>query len=51
MEVKCFECSKTSILELEIKWFLSGHKNIKIITTNQSLNERNVVYTIIYEEI
>jgi hypothetical protein len=51
MKVKCFECDKSSVLELEIYYFFRDNKNIKIISTNQSLNQWTIVFTIIYEEI
>lgn len=49
MKVKIFCESSAVKVEVQIGVFLEQNK-IEIITTNQSINDRLVVFTIIYKE-
>ena len=50
MIIKCFEYSRSSELELKVQSFFNQNKDkINILSTNQSLNNHNIVFTIIYE--
>ena len=49
MKVKTFCESSAQKIEEKIKFFLEEN-NIEIITTNQSINDRLVLFTIIYKE-
>lgn len=49
MKVKTFCESSAEKIEEKIKYFLQDDK-IEIITTNQSINDRLVMFTIIYKE-
>jgi hypothetical protein len=49
MKVKTFCESSAQKVEEKIKYFLSEN-NIEIVSTNQSINDRIVLFTIIYKE-
>lgn len=49
MKVKIFAESSISKLEEKISYFLRDNKEIEIISTNQSNNERLAIFTIIYK--
>jgi len=48
MKIKTFECRGSSELQIDVQAFLDKNKNIKVVSTNQSLNTELVVYTILY---
>jgi hypothetical protein len=49
IQVFTIECSNTEKLEFRLNHFFKHNNNIEIINVQQSLNEYNIVYTMLYK--